>query len=194
MNYFCPINQLELAIKEQNDWPTPLRINNQDYCFLHLSSYDHVATRPATNHRPSLVINIRIVFDCHVATKEISPPFPAISAHNSHHFWVDRGGRMRLFNSDRYAESLQLRAVLQEVFDGKRKCYRGGKNNSFIWNRVAANGVSENYQIYFTITKNSLGGVLMYIQSAFVRHGPTYEPRNDETFIALCIKALNHKR
>ena len=194
MNYYCPINKAKVALKTQNDWPTPLSINGFDYCFLHLQPYDQILSRPASGHHLALSISIRVVFDCHVATKSAVPPPPAISILNAEGFWVGSGVKLRIFDAGRYQESLNLRMVLQEVFDGKRKCFQGAKNNSFIWNRTLANGVAENYQIYFTITGTIAGGALMYVQSAFVRIDPTYSPRETETFIGLYRKALNHKR
>ena len=194
MNYYCPINKAKVALKTQNDWPTPVQINGSPYCFLHLQPYSQLLTRPAAGTHLALSATIRVVFDCHVATEGVLLPSPAISNLNAKSFWLDSGLKLRIFDASRYCESLNLKLVLQDVFDGKRKCFMGPKNNSFIWNRTLANGVSENYQIYFTITNAFAGGALMYVQSAFVRINPTYSPRETETFVGLYRKALKSKK
>jgi hypothetical protein len=136
-----------------------------------------------------MAIDIRVVFDCHVATEKFKRPDHDHLV-DPQFFWTDAGGYRRVFHAGRFALSQDLPAMVQGLTNGQTKCYGAQKNNYMIWKPQGAAGLSgPHYQVFFDLyrTNEPQPRLVMYIQSAYLKDIPLGVQReNVKVFASLC--------
>ncbi len=154
----------------------------------HLLPFDMELSRSARGNLPALVVPIKVVFDCHVVTEEDNSVNP-LDVIGDERYWLDSGGRARLFHPGRHQLSFSLPQMIDGLTDGKTKCYGAKKNNYMVWRPLGQLQSGPHYQVFFDIYRPAASArkLIMYVQSAYVKDEPlSVQRQNERVFATIC--------
>ncbi|OQX01463.1 MAG: hypothetical protein BWK73_45985 [Thiothrix lacustris] len=145
----------------------------QTYDLSHVHPFDWEYTAPATDKRPERTYRMVVQFSMHTFTRGIA------SGETVDQALLYRDTREeRAFDFLRYALSTQLAGIVRQL--GERVCYHTHHGTFFTIEAVNPEGVAQEYEVYFKLSRSSRKGWLtLYVQSAYVRdvaHG-TAQPK-----------------
>ena len=145
----------------------PFTYQGQTYDLTHVHPFDWEYTAPATDKRPERTYRLNVQFSMHTFTHGIVDGETVDSA------LLYRDSREeRAFDFVRYAFSSQLPAIVRQL--GERVCYHTHHGTFFTIEIVNSDGVAQDYEIYFKLSRSSRKGWLnLYVQSAYIRD-PAY--------------------
>jgi len=179
--------------RDTSQWErwAPRSIGGTTYTFDHLLAFDMTVERPARGDLPSLLVHVRVVFDCHVVTESVGKGLPAGPPWDSA-VWIDSGGRERRFNQSRYLRSLGLPLLIRGLTNGQSRCYVASAHNYMVCERIDVQGRSEYYQVYFDLYRpTNESRLVMYVQSAYVKDHPLAASRKHaKPFATLCAEKI----
>lgn len=145
----------------------------QIYDLSHVHPFDWIYTAHATDKRSERIYQIAVQFSMHTFTRGISLDETVERA------LLYRDTREeRAFDFLRYTLSMQLSGIVRQL--GERICYHTHHGTFFTIEAVSPEGVDQEYEVYFKLSRSSRKGWLnLYVQSAYVRdaaHG-TAQPK-----------------
>lgn len=145
----------------------------QEYDLSHMHPFDWEYTAPATDKRPERCYRMEVHFSMHTFTRGLDQGETVAKE------LLYRDTREeRAFDFLRYALSAQLPEIVQQL--GERVCYHTHHGTFFTIEAVNPEGVTQDYEVYFKLSRASRKGWLnLYVQSAYVRdseHG-TAQPK-----------------
>lgn len=166
---------------------TDRTIDDQVVLLSHLLPFDMVLSRPAKGNLPPFSVSIKVVFDCHVVTEGDE----AVSPHDvedDDRYWIDSGGRARLFHADRHQLSFSLPGMIQGLTTGQTKCYGAKSNNYMVWRPLGTGKDDPHYQVFFDLYRpKNAPKLVMYVQSAYVKDIPlSVQRENVRVFATIC--------
>lgn len=140
------------------------KLNDTTYHLTHLDPFSWVYVVPEKNGKPEQRYVIRVEFSCHCFTRARKDDHPP-------HLHYEEDGDLRTFCVERHAQSKTLKSHIQALHAGTVfiNQHKGARQN---YMRIPIG--SQNYEIYFILTRSNLSGVdlNLFVQSAFLRtHG-----------------------
>lgn len=179
--------------RDASQWErwAPRVIGGVTYTFDHLLPFEMTVERPARGDLPSLRVDVRVVFDCHVVTEGVGKSAWKNSPWDAS-IWVDSGGRERQFNHSRYIRSLGLPMLIKGLTTGQSRCYVASAHNYMVCEQPGMLGATEYYQVYFDLYRpTSESRLVMYVQSAYVKNHPQAASRQHaKPFATLCAEKI----
>lgn len=141
----------------------PFTYQGKTYNLSHVHAFDWQYTAPATDKRPECTYKIAVQFSMHTFTRGVmvgEMVNPALLYRDSR--------EERVFDFVRYELSRQLPDIVQQL--GERICYHTHHGTFFTVEIVSPDGVAQDYEVYFKLSRSSRRGWLtLYVQSAYVR-------------------------
>lgn len=137
-------------------------------------------------------VGIRVVFDCHVVTRQDREVTPKDVERNTA-YWMDTGNRCRRFDPQRYHHSLTLPLLVRGLVTGKTKCYVAKRANYMVWTPLTADLARPHYQAYFDLyrTRDPTPRLILYVQSAYQKDVPSKVQREHaRPFATICAQLV----
>jgi hypothetical protein len=137
---------------------------NIAYDLLHLHPHSLRYEQPAKCDKPALTYTVEVSFSLHCFTRgnrEGEQPDPELLYSDSR--------ETRIFDFQRHELSKQLPGIVQNL--PRRKCYNTGKGNFFTVELVGDQGQQIEYDIFFAASRSTRKGLVLFVQSAYVRDG-----------------------
>ena len=138
--------------------------------------------QPAKGTNPPRGYKVDVIFSLHCFTRSMGSETPDPDL-----LYSDTR-EMRIFDFQRYHLSRQLPTIIEGLMT--HKCFHTGRGNFFTIRVLDEEGNKIEYEIYFTASKASAGGVInLYVQSAYARDAMhrTNRPRTDPKPIGFAI-------
>ena len=168
----------------------PFHHQGQEYDLSHVHPFDWEYTAPATDKRPERTYRIAVQFSMHTFTRgmvEGETVDPALLYRDSR--------EERAFDFVRYAFSNQLPTIVRQL--GERVCYHTHHGTFFTIEVVNPDGVAQDYEVYFKLSRSSRKGWLtLYVQSAYLRdqeHGTAQPKRRKIGFQVIAYNIMTGK-
>lgn len=140
---------------------------NKSYCLDHLDEIYYVFNHKSKDGKPDIFYPFLIEFGLHCFTRGLNP-----HRNESLHqidkeliYYDSREGR--IFDFDRYQLSKSLPEITKKI--SEKSCFHTGKENFFIIEIINDQGVLQDYEIYFKITRARNGVLRLFVQSAYIR-------------------------
>ena len=96
----------------------------------------------------------------------------------------------RVFDFERYELSKRLLEIIRQL--DERRCYHTGHGNFFTIELVSEDGTSQEYEIYFKVSRASRKGWLnLYVESAYARDSGYQTSQPKKRKIGLQVIAYN---
>ncbi|MDO8591504.1 MAG: hypothetical protein Q7R60_01085 [bacterium] len=177
--------------EKENQWEqwAERTIDGTVYLFDHLRPFDMPVVKEARGTWPEFRTTVRVVFDCHVVTEDAE--FVASDSR----YWLDLGGRGRLFVLERHQYSYRLPELISGLSTGQVKCYIAKKNNYMVWENGDTDSGTEHYQVYFDLYKpktqppGEIPLLILYVQSAYLKSEPFAKQRERfQAFGQICAQ------
>ena len=169
----------------------PFKYQGQIFDLTHVHPFDWEYTALATNKRLEHTYRIEVQFSMHTFTRGIEEGEvldPALNYRDSR--------EERAFDFMRYDFSKQLPTIVQQL--GKRVCYHTHHGTFFSIEVVNAEGMAQDYEVYFKLSRSSRKGWLtLYVQSAYVRdrkHGTAQPKRRKIGFQVIAYNIMANKK
>jgi hypothetical protein len=136
----------------------PARIGDRTYdlCHLHPFSFDFVVA--AKDGKPEQRYGIDVIFSLHCFSRGIAEG----AAYLADLAYAD-SREVRLFDEQRYTQSLRLPEVIRSI--GDRRCFHTGHDNFFTVELIDAQGERVEYTVYFKLSRApSKGRLNLYVR------------------------------
>ena len=136
------------------------------YSLSHVHPFEWEFTALAAAKRPERTYRLQITFSMHTFTRGLKKDenVPDLLYRDSR--------EVRAFDFVRYELSKKLPDIVREL--GDRRCYHTHHRNFFTIELVDESGRSNEYEVYFKVSKASRKGWLnLYVESAYIRN-PDY--------------------
>jgi hypothetical protein len=155
-------------------------ISGGRYELTHLQDKVFDWTISATDKHAELKFKALVQFDSHCISK--GPPRGStfnfdVLGHD--YKIIDSKGRERCFCPNRH----RLSSNLADIFDNflTRTCRFTNQENYLVLDMVSDKGVTEKYEVFFNLTRQSSNYLRIYVESAFIRddgsHSPGYKKK-----------------
>ena len=167
-------------VLKQSPWRNPAvwerwssrKILGNETSFDHLWPFDLKLTKAAHGDLPAMLVNIRVVFDCHVVTKsrddEVHQSVTEVEQH-----WKDSGENVRVFHQRRYDLSKELPKMITDMVQvvSSGFCFGAAKSNYMICKPQGWTEDGPDYQVFFDLyrTDEPEPRLVLYVQSAYER-------------------------
>lgn len=138
-----------------------------EYDLAHVHPFEWEFTAPASSKKPERTYQLQVSFSMHTFTRGLKQgeSVPDLLYRDSR--------EVRAFDFLRYELSKKLPDIVKEL--GERRCYHTHHGNFFTIDLVDENGQSDEYEVYFKVSKASRKGWLnLYVESAYIRD-PSYK-------------------
>lgn len=145
-----------------------ISIDGEDRDLSHLSDIVYNFTIPAKDKLPEINLELLVQYGSHCVSW--GPSFGQLIDFNNHgqdRRIIDEYNIHRCFCDERYSLSLNLPGVFGSFIN--RKCYFTGRENWMTIEVLTQDGDYQDYEIFFTITKQSKRYLRLYVESAYVR-------------------------
>ncbi|MCC8613076.1 hypothetical protein [Xanthomonas euvesicatoria] len=163
-------------ILKQAPWRNPAvwhrwsarKILGNETSFNHLWPFDLKLSRGEYGQLPAMVVNIRVVFDCHVVTESKDDEVQQAATEVEQH-WSDSGGNVRVFHERRYNLSKELPKMITDMVQVGGFCYAAAKSNYMICKPQGSTVDDPHYQVFFDLyrTEEPQPRLVLYVQSAY---------------------------
>lgn len=167
----------------------------RSYSLDHLSEFEWIYTQPAKDSKPEKSYKFIVEFSLHCFT--YGPNKNKGETVNSLplelHYSDSR--ETRAFCFKRWELSFKLPDIAKEI--SQRNCFNTGKGNFFTIELVnEETGNTEDYEIYFKVSRVKKGWLRLYIESAYVRdreHGTDQPEKKKINFFVIANNVQNNK-
>src|SRR5712691_5201902 len=166
---------------------TPFSHGGKQYDLAHLHPKTVSYLQPAKGTSPPRGYKVDVIFSHHCFTRgtENETPDPAL-------LYSD-GRETRIFDFRRYELSHRLPAIVDGLMTCR--CFHAERGNFFTIEIIDDQGNKIDYEVYFTASKSSKGGVIiLYVQSAYIRdsaHRANRPQRKAIGFSVILYNTLN---
>lgn len=169
----------------------PFTYQGRHYELAHVHPFEWEYVAQASSTRPERTYQIEVGFSMHTFTRGSVPEEsidPALLYRDSR--------EERVFDFVRYEFSRQLPEIVQQL--GERICYHTQHGTFFTIEIVNPQDVSQDYEVYFKLSRSSRKGWLkLYVQSAYVRdpeHGTAQPKRRKIGFQVIAYNVMTGKQ
>lgn len=142
----------------------PFNYKNAIYDLSHLSEFEWEFIQDAKNDKPEIRYAFIIEFGLHCFTRGLNKKEKLSNIENDLLYPDSR--ETRLFDFKRHTLSRKLPEITKAI--SKQNCFHTGKDNFFVIELLDEQGVQQEYEIYFQISK-SKEKLKLFVQSAYVR-------------------------
>lgn len=134
--------------------------NGKVYNLDHLRPFEYQYLQEAQGDKPEKNFRVQICFSSHCFTKS------GVASSASLLNYSDAKS-VRTFDFNRYELSKKLPEIIMSL--NKRKCLHTKKGNFFTIDVDLPNGIKQEYEVYFNVSKVEPGLASIFVESAYVR-------------------------
>jgi hypothetical protein len=165
----------------------PFHFQGKQYDLSHLHPKTVTYAQPAEGANPQRDYTVDVIFSLHCFTRstknELAPPALLYRDNREE----------RIFDFPRYKLSHKLPAIIESLMSCK--CFHTGHGNFFTVHLLDEQGNKIEYEIYFTASRSSKGGVInLHVDSAYARdaeHGSNRPHKKPIGFPIILYNTLN---
>ncbi|MCF6235081.1 MAG: hypothetical protein L3J70_01685 [Gammaproteobacteria bacterium] len=163
----------------------PFIYKNKIYELGHLQPFAFTVVQEAKGHNPEKRYSLEVIFSLHCfSRKQLNG-----EVIEKEHLYSDNR-ETRVFCFERYEWSKKLPYIIKSLEN--RKCYHAKNSNFFTVDVMGDEGVTEKYEVYFTLSKSKKKGVInLYVQSAYVRSKDHEQERKNKKPIGFKVIVYN---
>lgn len=172
----------------------PFDYDNVTYDLTHLNEFEWEFIQAAKNDMPEVRYIFIIEFGLHCFTRGLNlhknEKWEAIQ---SDLIYSDPREK-RIFDFNRYELSKKLPDITRDI--SKKNCFHTGKENFFIIELLNEEGLRQEYEVYFQVSK-SKGKLRLFVQSAYIRdlkHSASQPKKKKISFFVIAHNVKMNKK
>jgi hypothetical protein len=164
------------------------------YDLSHLNEFECTFVQDAKNGKPEITYFFIIEFGLHCFTRSLnSHKNEQWDSIKSDLLYSDSREK-RIFDFNRYELSKKLPAITSDI--SKNTCFHTGKENFFIIELLNEQGVQQEYEVYFQVSK-SKDKLKLFVQSAYIRdstHRTSQPKKHKISFFIIAYNVKSNKK
>jgi len=163
----------------------PFIYDRKAYDLNHLHPCELIITQEAKNNKPEKIYYLDVTFSIHCFSRK------KIRNETIENELLYKDSReSRIFCFDRYKLSKNLPKIIEKLQE--KKCYHTTHGNYFTIDLTDNDGIKEDYEVYFVVSKsNKKGRLNLYVQSAYIRNKTQKNKRKPKKSIRFDIIVHN---
>jgi hypothetical protein len=164
------------------------------YDLTHLNEFEWTFVQAAKTDKPEIRYVFRIEFGLHCFTRGLNTHKKELWDDVPSDLLYSDSREQRIFDFNRYELSKKLPEITKEL--SKKKCFHTGKENFFIIELLNEQGLRQEYEVYFQVSK-SQGKLKLFVQSAYIRDSNhrTSQPKKQKiSFFVIAHNVKTNKK
>lgn len=165
-----------------------------NHSLLHLDSFIHIFEQEAKGDKLSKRYSFIIEFGLHCFTKGPSKHKGKVLSDYPEELYYKDSRETRIFCFRRHLLSSRLPGIAKNI--SQTPCYHTGKGNFFVIDIENDNGDSDEFEVYFRVSRSGGGRLRLFIESAYVRddeHGSSQPKKKKINFFVIANNIQNNK-
>lgn len=172
----------------------PFLYQNITYDLTHLDEFEWELVQSAKDSKPEIHYRFVIEFGLHCFTRGLNLHQKEQWERIENDLIYFDSREKRIFDFNRYELSKKLPEITKEI--SQKNCFHTGKENFFIIEIVNDQGLRQEYEVYFQVSK-SKERLRLFVQSAYIRdsmHRASQPKKQKISFFTIAHNVKTNKK